>query len=54
MVRGKKQLRVVNVKSERKMRKEVCPGVMRAAQLSTKDSKKKAIPMSQLRGRGSV
>ena len=37
----KKQLRVVNVKSERKLRKEVCRGVMREAQLSTKDSKKK-------------
>ena len=44
MVRGKKQLRVVNVKSERKLRKEVCRGVMRAAQLSTKDSKKRPVP----------
>ena len=37
-------MRVVNVKSERNLRKEVCRRVMWLAQLSTKDSKKRPVP----------
>ena len=35
---------MVNVKSKRNLRKEVYGGVLRVAQLSTKDSKKRPVP----------